>query len=284
MINSLFTTKFLAGLSPSREDWVTHLKEAHRVDPSMTPKAFALWHTDEGKTSYQVLADAVPGKDLNVLDLACGDGFLIPSLLPKCAAIVGADMSEGELNVARRQVKDPKVQFVTAEASALPFANEFFDAAVCHMALMLMAPLEDVVRQIARVLKGGGTFSAVIPAREQADGLYELSILFLRGWLRERYPSYKDLRIGDARLGTPEGEILFRAAGFSSSQASDFMISRKVTVDQLWEFNSTMYIPALLPEPEREALRRDFIQAMTPKFDGTEKVLSMPMRLLIYKK
>src|SRR4051794_25325741 len=84
MSDTKFANKVLNGEIINNEDWSEHLMEAHRISPRMTPLAFAPYKTSQGKNSYELLADCVvasPSKNIHLLDLACGDGHLIPYLL-----------------------------------------------------------------------------------------------------------------------------------------------------------------------------------------------------------
>src|SRR4051812_33699826 len=115
---SNFSKKIRQGDLPNEEDWTQHVAEGHKRAPSQTPDAFAAYKTTEGLNSYQILACEIAkfsGKDLNIVDLACGDGHLIPSLLPKLSPqslVHGIDMSESELAIAKQNQKDPRVSFI----------------------------------------------------------------------------------------------------------------------------------------------------------------------------
>ncbi len=156
-----FFEKLRQGETPSAEDWNEHLREAHRLAPSMTPKAFAALSTADGKNSYEILAETLSPRlpsRAQIVDLACGDGYLTPFLLRRLGAdgrVLGVDISEGELNVARQVCTDPRVSFELAPAEKLPLRDASVDQIVCHMAFMLMLPVEPVVAEIARVLKHG---------------------------------------------------------------------------------------------------------------------------------
>jgi SAM-dependent methyltransferase len=95
-----------------------------------------------------------------VLDLGCGDGYLLSLLGPHA---IGVDISRDELARARH----PRVQ---ARAQALPFADGAFDAVVSHLAFMLMDEPEQIVDELARVLVPGGAFHAVLGGGPTADG------------------------------------------------------------------------------------------------------------------
>lgn len=81
---STFWNKIESGRAPTEADWSEHLIEAHRGAPSMTPRAFAAHRTKDGLTSYEFLARQIAGRgaDMTVVDLACGDGYLAPFVLP----------------------------------------------------------------------------------------------------------------------------------------------------------------------------------------------------------
>jgi ubiquinone/menaquinone biosynthesis C-methylase UbiE len=90
----------------------------------------------------------------DVLDLGTGTGaaaFLLARRFPE-ARIVGADLSEGMLERARRNTpasEQDRVTFQQADAAALPFADGSFDL-VTHAN---MIPFFD---EVARVLREGG--------------------------------------------------------------------------------------------------------------------------------
>jgi ubiquinone/menaquinone biosynthesis C-methylase UbiE len=71
------------------------------------------------------LVGAGPG---NCLDLGCGTGVAIPGLLERGWRVVGVDLSGDQLRVARQRARGPGVDLVAADATALPFADQSFDA------------------------------------------------------------------------------------------------------------------------------------------------------------
>src|SRR5437016_3335706 len=105
---SKFSEKVFRGEKPTDEEWADHLIEAHSIAPSMTPHAFANYKSKDGISSYEFLAKAVTdieGPGPTILDLACGDGYLIQFVLPKIGdegSVIGIDMSEAELAVAKK--------------------------------------------------------------------------------------------------------------------------------------------------------------------------------------
>ncbi len=266
---SEFADKIRNGLAVSDEDWNQYLQEAHRVSPSQTPAAFARYRTAEGQTSYEVLMDAVAplrGGGGAILDLACGDGHLIPGLLELLGAdghVIGVDMSEGELEVARKKLqKSPRVQLYRATAQSLPLPDDAADAIVCHMAFMLMLPLDPVVTELHRVLKSGGTFSAVIGNARGKGGLFGDVLAQALKFIVARYPKFPDARWGDPRVQSEAGlsEVFSPAKGFSGiSEVHDFVLQVKTDPQGVWDFLKDMYFVSMLPPEEKAPLKAEVV-------------------------
>jgi ubiquinone/menaquinone biosynthesis C-methylase UbiE len=105
-----------------------------------------------------------PGQFKRVLELGCGPGIgtlrILRSLEPR--ELVATDFDPGMLPRAKKYVgrKWPRggVTFQQADATRLPFANGEFDAVVAFGVLHHIHQYRDAVREVARVLKSGGTF------------------------------------------------------------------------------------------------------------------------------
>ncbi len=98
------------------------------------------------------------------LDVCCGTGAGMEMLRPLCRdRVAGVDFSEPMLRVARTQVINApgtaRLEFVEANALAMPFSNEF-DLAVCFGALGHIAQRDEArfVEQVGLALKPGGRF------------------------------------------------------------------------------------------------------------------------------
>ena len=193
---SEFANKIMRGELPTDEEWSDHLMEAHKIAPSMTPNAFAEFKTEKGLNSYELLARELQplyGKDATVLDLACGDGHLMPyflSKLGKGSKIFGIDMADGELEIGRKKITDTRVRFYRAKARQIPLPDQSVDHIVCHMAFMLMLPVEPVVREISRLLKPSGKFSAVIGSKTTVGLFSEIRKANFQ-FIHSRYPKVK---------------------------------------------------------------------------------------------
>jgi SAM-dependent methyltransferase len=146
-------------------DWDRYVVGYHDANPGITQDVLADARDDEGGSPYDWLVRAVPAGASTVVDLACGSGP-VAAMLP-AAQVVGVDRSAGELGRARTEGGR---RLVRAEARALPLAGGWADAVVASMALMLLAPLEAVLAEVARVLRPGGTLVATVPVRAANPG------------------------------------------------------------------------------------------------------------------
>ena len=94
-----------------------------------------------------------------VLDLGCGDGrFLAPGA-------IGLDLDREKLRAARE--RSPLV--VQADAHALPFRDATFDTVMANRMLNDAGRIDDVLEEIARVLRADGTLVVLTRARRKPE-------------------------------------------------------------------------------------------------------------------
>lgn len=198
------------------------LNFAHARFPGMTPKLFdiPLDASLGPATSYDRLVEIIPwtSHPLCVLDLACGDGFLCEELLAKrgnIETLLGIDASPYEIEAARYRLQGRPVDLRQARAQSLPLANACMDYVLSHMALMLLDPLDEAVREIARVLRPGGIFAAIVNARGVEGSFVEVYRGHYQRIARDhRLASFRQL--GDPRARSADGlkEVFGTANGF----------------------------------------------------------------------
>ena len=98
------------------------------------------------------MADA--GHGSKVLDVATGTGDLAIELSSRGAEVVGCDFSPGMLEIARQ--KAPSLRFEEADALALPYPDDSFDAATVGFGARNFSDLGRGLAEMARVVKPGG--------------------------------------------------------------------------------------------------------------------------------
>lgn len=96
-----------------------------------------------------------PGE--RVLDLAAGTGTSSAALARSGAHVVAADFSRGMIEVgAERNRQIPNLEFIWADALALPFADGEFDAVTISFGLRNIVDPATALSEMHRVLKPGG--------------------------------------------------------------------------------------------------------------------------------
>ena len=119
----------------------------------MTGGVDALWRR-------RAIAMLDAASDARLLDLCCGTGVMTRDLAAKAPGgqVIGVDFSPAMLAVARRNVADPRVEFVEADAMHLPFDDASFDGAAMGFSMRNLVDIDAALREIARVLRPGATF------------------------------------------------------------------------------------------------------------------------------
>lgn len=125
---------------------------AHTLDS----QARAIWPQEK-----PLLARVFERPDVDVLDVGCGTGEISSRIVREFSprSVVGIDLSEGNLDRAKRQYPKsqyPTLSFEQGDATALKFSDDQFDVAICrHMLQAVPDPL-GVIREMIRVVKPGG--------------------------------------------------------------------------------------------------------------------------------
>jgi len=96
--------------------------------------------------------DPQPGE--RILDIAAGTGTSSAAIARSGATVVAVDFSPGMVAEGRR--RQPKLEFVEADAMRLPFGDEEFDAVTISFGLRNIADPIVALGEMYRVLKPGG--------------------------------------------------------------------------------------------------------------------------------
>ena len=137
------------------DGWGGYLAAFHDERPGVTEDVLADASADDGGNPYDWLARALPSDGV-IVDVACGSG----PLASRTSRWIGLDRSPAELRLAA-SIAPRRV--VLADAACPPVRDGAADAVVCSMALMLLDNPGAAVAEMARLLRDGGRFAAVIP-------------------------------------------------------------------------------------------------------------------------
>lgn len=94
-----------------------------------------------------------------VLDLGCGFGEHCKRFLELGASqVVGVDISEKMLEVAKKENSDPRIRYVHMPIEDIGQLRERFDVVVSSLALHYVQDFDGAVRDVYSLLDEGGTF------------------------------------------------------------------------------------------------------------------------------
>lgn len=102
----------------------------------------------------KVLAAVAPTAGQAILDLAAGTGSSSVVFCKPGVRVVAGDFSQGMLAVGRK--RHPEIEFVFADATALPFEKNEFDAVTISFGLRNVVDTSKALREMLRVTKPGG--------------------------------------------------------------------------------------------------------------------------------
>jgi len=96
-----------------------------------------------------------------ILDVACGPGFFANEFFKKGARVVGVDISEKLVNLAKKNY--PKIDFRAGSADNVSFWGEkSFDKAVMILAIQNIEKVQETLAECAKVLKPQGKLFIVM--------------------------------------------------------------------------------------------------------------------------
>jgi demethylmenaquinone methyltransferase / 2-methoxy-6-polyprenyl-1,4-benzoquinol methylase len=143
----------------------------------------------------RAVALAAVGPGASVIDVATGTGDLAIALARVVGAdgeVLGCDFSEPMLERARH--KAPALRFEWADAMALPYANNRFDAATVGFGARNFAELRRGIEEMVRVVRPGGRVVILELTRPTREPLAS----FFRAWFDRAVPALGHLAGDDA--------------------------------------------------------------------------------------
>lgn len=111
-------------------------------------------------TPYHWLSRAVADSATLILDVGCGTGTMSGKLQRSDRVVFGLDSSKGDLEIASSRSTGPWVQ---GDPLNLPFADRSFDAITLSMGLGAIRRIDDLLKEVGRVLRPGGVVAGLLP-------------------------------------------------------------------------------------------------------------------------
>ncbi|MGZ6441808.1 MAG: class I SAM-dependent methyltransferase, partial [Pseudobdellovibrionaceae bacterium] len=103
-----------------------------------------------------------------IADLGCGSGIFSSILSDKGFDVIGVDISPGMIKLAQEKFPKSKyrTEFIVGDVESLPFADASFDAILLSGLLHHLPDPSLCIKEVYRILKPGGVFTAFDPNRE----------------------------------------------------------------------------------------------------------------------
>ena len=124
------------------------------------------WNIDKG-WRRKAIKQLAPFKPQSLLDIATGTGdfAILAAEMLHPDQLVGADISEGMMDIGRQKVKEKGLQTVISfekeDCLALSYSDGSFDAVTAAFGIRNFADLDKGLKEMCRVLKEGGHLSIV---------------------------------------------------------------------------------------------------------------------------
>jgi ubiquinone/menaquinone biosynthesis C-methylase UbiE len=103
----------------------------------------------------------VAAEPANILETAAGTGVLTKAIAAQLSAarLVATDLNQPMLDrAAAKLARETRIEYRQADALALPFADESFDAVACQFGVMFFPDKVQGYKEARRLLKPGGRF------------------------------------------------------------------------------------------------------------------------------
>ena len=189
------------------------------------------WNIDKG-WRRKAIKQLAPYEPKTLLDIATGTGdfAILAAEMLRPDKLIGADISEGMMEIGRKKVREKGLQDITSfdkeDCLALSYPDATFDAVTAAFGIRNFADLDTGLREMCRILKPGGHLSIVeltspvsFPMR-QLFHVYSHTVLPVYGRLISKDTSAYSY-LTKTIEAFPQGERMtdiLRKAGFSEAR------------------------------------------------------------------
>lgn len=156
------------------------------------------------------------GVEAQLCDVGCGAGPVTYEMLRRGYDIVGLDYSRDMLENAAKRLVDGQLDrkpLINCNSEALPFEDGVFDGVVCLGVISYVEHYENIIKEIHRILKPGGT--VLISFRSRSNLLANDPVFLVHDVLKRPFAARRTrpFKIGHY-MRTREVRELIEANGF----------------------------------------------------------------------
>lgn len=186
----------------------------------------------------------------DVLDVACGSGNVAIRAAQAGANVVGLDLTPELFGRARELAGEAgvRVELLEGDAEALPFGGDSFDAVFSSFGCMFAPRHELAAREMARVLRAGGTIGIVSWTPEGSIGRF---FMILAGYM----PSPPEFASPPVLWGSPDHvRQIFEGTGVDLTFKRETVESPEFdSTDQALDYWTTKFGPVIRAKALAEA-------------------------------
>lgn len=218
-----------------------------------------------GRRTVERLVGLAQGE--RVLDVCCGSGASAIPAAELGASVVGVDLAENLLELARAKAKQRglcNIHFQSGDLMNLPFEDGSFDTAVCVFGIFFVPEMEAALRELRRVVRTGGR----VAITTWGPRFFEPASTFFWNSIRDVRPDlYKGFNPWDRISEVDAILMLLAGAGLTELEALAESDSQTINEPEDWwamimgsGYRGTV---EQLSSEDRECVRRanlDFIQ------------------------
>lgn len=293
-VSSTWIKKVNSGIYPSNNDLIEHLDIIHKCYAGFTEKVATSCRDSNGNNSYDLLLNIIDKnkhKNSDVLDIACGSGVLLKLLSIKNftlqSKLAGVDISDSELQLAHNKLSHLDINLYKDKAQNLDFIeNNSQDLIFCHWALTLMNPIIPVLKNVKRLLRNEGIFSAIIDGDVNiAPGYSEVHDIIYKQAQKE-CSMYGLIEIGDSRVRSAKSLNQLIKEIFTDAEitiSSNVLSMKETPIILAKEVSKFFYASLVLSKNSRKTLISDLEDYFFSKSIEGLSVFNLPVNQLIIK-
>lgn len=203
-----------------------------------------------------------------VLDVACGTGVLTLEAAGRVGpggSVVGLDINEGMLAVARK--KSPAIEWRHGQAESLAFPDDHFDAVISQFGLMFFEDRRAAIEEMTRVLRPGGRLAiAVWDSLDNTPGYAAVTNLLQRLFGDQAADALRaPYSLGDKRVL----RALFQNVGLDDVRIKTDRGTARFPSVQSWMYTDVKgwTLADLLDDDQFDLLRREAERELRPFVD-----------------
>ena len=212
-----------------------------------------------------------------VLDVACGTGIIgrvLGEKYPNIDCIVGTDLNDGMLDVARKLTAEHSeaYEWQQADVCDMPFESNYFSLICCQQGLQFFPDKNRALHEIKRVMKSGGIL--VLSVWSEISPLFQilaetLTLNNRNEWVDETLAPFG---FRDQKVIT----VLIENAGFAHIEVQTFSVNRII------DANSESVMSSLGANPVGSKIDDLVSEVKTRILDDVEQSLEKYRKKTVY--